>query len=85
MNAKYHLEELKGSDFKIIDEEPDIMGWSIRDSAGLKIGEVRDLLFDSETYLVRYIICNLKDNDLNLVEREVLIPLGRVILDQKRL
>ena len=83
MNTKYHLEELKGSDYKIVEEEPDILGWDIRDSAGLKVGKVRDLLFDTESLIVRYIICNLKDNDLNLKEREVLIPLGRVILDQE--
>lgn len=83
MNTKYHLEELKGSDYKIIDEEPDILGWIIRDSAGLKVGKVRDLLFDTESLMVRYIICELKDNELNLQEREVLLPMGRVILDQQ--
>lgn len=83
MNTKYHLEELKGSNFKIIDEEPNILGWDIRDSEGLKVGNVRDMLFDSEMLVVRYIICNLKANDLNLKEREVLIPLGCIKLDKE--
>lgn len=78
---KYHLEELKGSDYQIIDDEPNIQGWTIRDVSGKKVGKVRDMLFDTERLTVRYIISDLKDNELNLEAREVLLPLGRVALD----
>lgn len=81
MDARYHLEELKGSDYKIVDGEPDILGWTIRDNAGLKIGKVRDLLFDTGHLKVRYLITHLKDNDLNLQDKEVLIPMGLILLD----
>lgn len=78
---KYHLEELKGSDYQIIDEEPNIQDWTIRDVAGKKIGKVRDMLFDTDKLTVRYIISDLKDNELNLQAKEVLIPMGRAVLD----
>ncbi len=41
-----HLEELSGSDYEIVDGEPDINGWDVIDHNGQKIGEVDELLFD---------------------------------------
>lgn len=75
-----HLQELKGSDFKIVDEMADIQGWKITDSDGVKIGKVRDMLFDRNAEKVRYIITILEGED-----QEVLIPIGktRLVEDQK--
>jgi hypothetical protein len=70
------LRELRGSGYEIVDGEPDIIGWSIRDTADRKIGVVHDLLFDPEQQKVRYIIAHLKDNDFDLDRRKVLIPIG---------
>jgi len=70
------LRELRGSGYEIVDGEPDIIGWSIRDASDHKLGVVHDLLFEPETQKVRYIIAHLKDNDYDLDRRKVLIPIG---------
>ena len=70
------LQELKGSDYKIVDEQPDINGWPLYTSDHQKIGKVEDLLFDTEAQKVRYIIADLDGNDLDLDDKEVLIPIG---------
>ena len=75
-NKRNRLQELKGSDYKIVDEQPDIKGWPIYDDQHQKLGEVEDLLFDQESRKVRYIIADLDDNELDMDAREVLIPIG---------
>lgn len=76
-----HLEELKGSDFAIVEGMPDIQGWKIVDYTGEKIGKVKDMLFDKEARKVRYIITSLRDDTMDLDSREVLIPIGQADLD----
>ena len=75
-NTFSRLRELRGSGYEIVDGEPDIIGWSIRDTGDRKIGVVHDLLFEPEQQKVRYIIAHLKDNDFDLDRRKVLIPIG---------
>lgn len=75
-NSFSRLHELRGSGYEIVDGEPDIIGWSIRDTADRKLGVVHDLLFEPDQQKVRYIIANLKDNDVDLDRRKVLIPIG---------
>ena|SRR5687768_2354142 len=75
-NNKKRLQELKGSDYKIVDEQPDIKGWPIYDAQHQKLGEVEDLLFDRELRKVRYIIADLDDNEVDMDAKEVLIPIG---------
>ena len=70
------LRELRGSGYEIVDGEPDVIGWTIRDNTDRKLGVVHDLLFEPETQKVRYIIAHLKDNDYDLDRRKVLIPIG---------
>lgn len=72
-----HLEELNGSDYQIVEGEPDITGWEVLDGAGSKVGDVDDVLFDPQSREVRYIIVDLEDNDLELKEsKKVLVPIG---------
>lgn len=70
------LRELHGSGYEIVDGQPDIIGWTIKDSFDNKIGVVDDLLFDPEQQKVRYIIANFKDNAFDLDKRKVIIPIG---------
>lgn len=81
-NSISRLRELRGSGYEIVDGEPDIIGWSIKDSGERKLGVVHDLLFDPEQQKVRYIIAHLRDNDFNLEKRKVLIPIGIAQLHQ---
>lgn len=76
------LRELRGSGYEIIDGQPDIIGWVIKDSYDNRIGIVDDLLFDPEQQKVRYIIANLKDNAFDLDKRKVIVPIGNAELHE---
>src|SRR4051812_5442777 len=75
-NSNKRLQELGGSDFEIADGQPDIKGWDVRNESGQKIGEVDELIFDVQSRKVRYIVVDLDDNDLDLDDRDVLVPIG---------
>jgi uncharacterized protein (TIGR02271 family) len=70
------LQELGGSDFEIADGQPDIRGWDVKDAGGQRIGEVDDLIFDTESRKVRYMKIDLEGNVLDLETRDVLVPIG---------
>jgi hypothetical protein len=77
-NMKHRrLQELKRSDFDIVDGEPDIRGWDVKLAGGEKIGEVEELIVDAQKKKVRYMVVELDDDELELDDdREVLIPIG---------
>jgi len=76
-NKYDHLIELGGSDYEIVDGEPNIKGWTVKTSTGKKIGVVDELLFEPQTRKVRYLIVDLDDNRLGVDEnKKVLIPIG---------
>lgn len=79
-----HLRELGGSDFEIVDGQPNIKGWEVFGPEGQDLGEVSELLFDESSRKVRYIVLDLAENDWNLEERDVLIPIGLAELDVER-
>jgi sporulation protein YlmC with PRC-barrel domain len=78
-----NLQELSGSSFEIADGQPDIRGWNVKDFNGRKIGEVDELIFDENSRRVRYMVVDLDGNDLDLGDREVLVPIGFVQLHEK--
>ncbi|WP_333624758.1 PRC-barrel domain-containing protein [Sphingobacterium siyangense] len=76
-NNYNHLIELGGSDYEIVDGEPDIRGWKVKNEAGQLLGKVDDLLFDPESQQVRYIIIDLHDAEFVIDEdKKVLVPIG---------
>lgn len=81
VNSRLH--ELHGSGYEIVDGQPDVEGWSIRDAEGRRIGEVDDLLFDPELQKVRYVVADLRRNDLDFEKRQVLIPIGIAEIHEK--
>jgi sporulation protein YlmC with PRC-barrel domain len=82
-NMKHRrLQELDRSDFEIVEGEPDIRGWDVRNSSGQKIGEVEELILDAQNRKVRYMVVDLDDNELDLDDRHVLIPIGLAELDK---
>ncbi len=69
-------------DFKVADGEPDIRGWDVKTADGQKLGDVDDLLVDTATLQVRYIVVELEsefaaDKD----HRHALAPIGSARLD----
>jgi hypothetical protein len=83
-NMKHRrLQELSESDFEIVDGQPDIRGWEVRNGRDQKIGEVDELILDAKERRIRYLIVDLNDNELDLDDREVLIPIGLAELHQE--
>jgi sporulation protein YlmC with PRC-barrel domain len=83
MDNNRRLQELDRSDFEIVDGEPDIRGWDVKDGSRQKIGEVEELILDAKEKKVRYMVVDLNNNDLNLDRRKVLVPIGLAELDRK--
>ncbi|RYD94493.1 MAG: DUF2382 domain-containing protein, partial [Sphingobacteriales bacterium] len=81
-NRRNPLHELGGSDFEMRDGEPDIRGWDVKDMSGRHLGEVKDLLFEPASRQVRYLIVDLENNDLELGDRKVLVPVGQAQLHE---
>lgn len=81
-NEFNRLEELGSSDFEISDNQPDITGWEIFDSADDYIGDVADLIFDNVSLKVRYIVTKLEGYDME-EDKTVLIPIGLVTLKEE--
>lgn len=75
-NNQYGLKKLSGSDYEIAEGQPDIRGWDVKDENGKQIGEVEELIFDENARKVRYMVVDLEDNDFDLDDREVLLPIG---------
>ena len=82
-NTADRMQELGGSGFEIADGQPDIKGWDVKDMAGKQIGEIEELIFDTQTRKVLYIIVDLDDNELELTDGKVLVPIGLANLDEK--
>jgi sporulation protein YlmC with PRC-barrel domain len=81
---KYNrLQELDHSNFEIVKGEPDIRGWDVRYMTGQKLGSVDELILDAEEKKIRYMIVDLNENELKLVHRKILIPIGLAELDKK--
>jgi sporulation protein YlmC with PRC-barrel domain len=76
LNEQSRLQELGHSDFEIAEGQPDIRGWSLTDDQGTYVGEVEELLFDSHSNKVRYLVVNLENNEFDVDPRRVLIPIG---------
>ena len=75
-----HLTDLK--DFKVADGDPDIRGWSVKTSDGVKLGKVTDLLVDGAAMKVRYMEVALDKRVIDLDEdRHVLVPIGAASLN----
>lgn len=77
------LEELSGSNFEIVDGQPDIRRWDVEDLQGHKLGRIEDLLFNPQSRRVRYLVINLKSNNVGLTDRKVLFPIGIAVLHEK--
>jgi sporulation protein YlmC with PRC-barrel domain len=72
----YNLQELSESDYEIVENQPKIFGWDVKDTHRNKVGEVYELLFDADARKVRYIVVDMESNDADLEEGRVLVPIG---------
>ncbi|SUX46043.1 PRC-barrel domain-containing protein [Chryseobacterium indoltheticum] len=79
-NKYTHLVELGGSDYEIVDGEPDIRGWDVKNRSGIKIGEIDELLFNPDSLKVRYMVVDVDKNELNIEQKKILVPIGTAVL-----
>jgi sporulation protein YlmC with PRC-barrel domain len=70
-------------DFKVADGDPDVRGWEVLASDGRKIGEVDELLVDTNAMKVRYLDVDVDDGVIG-DDRHVLIPIGYARLERDR-
>lgn len=70
------LVELHRSGYEIVEGEPDIRAWRVKNGEGITLGIVDELLFDPTVNKVRYIVLDMEGKKLNLVSREILVPIG---------
>src|SRR3712207_8809180 len=72
-------------DFKVAEGEPDVRGWEVMSSDGRKIGEVDELLIDTNAMKVRYLDVEV---DRGMIaeggDRHVLVPIGYARLERDR-
>ena len=81
--ANKNLKELRGSGFEIMNGEPDIRGWKVRNLENQVIGRVDELLFDIVSLKVRYLVVKLDGKPINLISRDLLIPIGLAELEEE--
>jgi PRC-barrel domain len=70
------LKELHASDYEMVKGEPDIRGWKVNTIQNQAIGKIVDLLFDEVSKRVRYLVIDLNGKPLNLISRNIIIPVG---------
>ncbi|RZM30167.1 MAG: PRC-barrel domain containing protein [Pedobacter sp.] len=71
-----HLSPLAHSDYQIIEGEPNIFGWNVKSENGASIGKIVDLLFDTQSNAVRYLIIDLSESDMGIGDKKVMLPIG---------
>jgi uncharacterized protein (TIGR02271 family) len=69
-------------DFKVAEGEPDVRGWQVVASDGRKIGEVDELLIDTNAMKVRYLDVEVENGLMAEPDRHVLVPIGYARLDR---
>jgi hypothetical protein len=84
------LAPIDDTDFKVADGDPDPRGWDVISADGREIGEIDDLIVDTAAHKVRYLVCELDEDELGLADEQdlhILIPAGRARLspDDKKL
>jgi uncharacterized protein (TIGR02271 family) len=72
-------------DFEVAEDFPDPRGWDVLLGDGIKIGEVHELIVDTQALRTRYLDVKL-DRDATGVndDRDILIPVGAARLDDSR-
>jgi hypothetical protein len=72
-------------DYRVAQDDPDVRGWEVLASDGRKIGEVDELLVDTNAMKVRYLDVDVDDGVIgDGMDRHVLIPIGYARLERDR-
>ncbi|HVF38995.1 MAG TPA: PRC-barrel domain-containing protein [Gemmatimonadaceae bacterium] len=72
-------------DFEVAEDFPDPRGWDVMLTDGQRIGEVRELMVDTNALRTRYLEVSLDQDAANVPDsRNVLIPVGSARLDDDK-
>lgn len=77
-----HLRELGKSRFEVAPGQYDIRGWIVKNEDGRILGRVDDLVFDSETERVKYLVLDMDGNEMYLRDRKVMLPIDIAQLNE---
>ena len=72
----------KLDDFRVAKGDPDPRGWEVVGADGRRIGEVDELLVDTQAMKVRYLDVDLHRDLAAGADRHVLVPVGYARLDR---
>jgi uncharacterized protein (TIGR02271 family) len=75
-----NLRRLSEGDLEVAPNEPDIRGWTVCMSDGTELGEVEDLIVDSDAMKVRFI--ELDGEATDGTDEPIYIPIDRADLDR---
>jgi hypothetical protein len=78
-----HLRELHASEYEMANGEPDIRNWKVIAVRNQEIGRIKELLFDETTRRVKYLVVSLYGKPLNLLSRDVIVPIGLAELNKR--
>jgi uncharacterized protein (TIGR02271 family) len=73
----------EANEVEVAPDDPDVRGWDVRDSRGEEIGEVEDLIVDTDLMKVRYLEVELDADAVTGGDRRVLIPIEAAQLDAR--
>lgn len=69
-------------DFRVAEGDPDVRGWDVLTADGRRIGEVDNLLIDTEAMKVRYLEVDIDHDAEAAADRHILVPIGYARLDE---
>ena len=88
MRPHYHPERLVALSeleaYEVDARDPDVRGWDVIGTDGVKVGEVDELIVDRQIKKVRYLVVVLEPEiSAGAEERSVLLPVGLAALDEE--
>jgi uncharacterized protein (TIGR02271 family) len=79
MDRAVPLGQLSG--YEVADDDPDVRGWEVIAADGRRLGQVDELLVDTEAMKVRYLDVDLDRGLVAGADRHALIPVGYARLE----
>src|SRR3954466_9501437 len=77
-----NLRRLSDADLAVAEDEPDVRGWTLVSVDNRELGEIEDLIVDTDAMKVRYLEIDA-DEQSNASDNEaVYVPIERVDLDR---
>lgn len=80
-SALRRMKEIE-DDYKVAEGDEDVRGWDIMDSTGNKIGEVDELIVDTDAMKVRYLEVDVDSSIVDTNDHHVLVPIGSATIDR---